>query len=428
MAIVCLLSSIHPWVNPRVIKEADALHAAGHDVTLVYRAVSPWADARDEALLADRRWKHQRFSYGRHESPVLWALAATRQRAAAEFVRWGAQGERLDAEAYCRGFSTIRRWAARHPADLYIAHTQQMLPVAAYAAQENGVPFAFDCEDLLAEESSDGLRAPWVRDAILRIERRYLPRARYVTATSEPMSKHLRAVHALRDVRTVHNCFPTAEFAAVGSPHLRPSSNRVRMVWLSATIGPDRGLEDIFTALSGLDSRFELHLVGDVLPAHERWLATAQASLPQHRQARVHPVMPSVEIPAFLAQFDIGLALDVATSLNRRLTITNKLFLYLQAGLAVAATNTPGHASILNGSCDPAPGILYAAGDAMQLVATLLSLSRIDVLSAARQAAWRAGRQRFNWEVEGATFLQAVEQALEPAAAIQPRAPDFSVP
>ena len=61
--------------------------------------------------------------------------------------------------AYCRGDDALTEWAVRQQAALYIAHTQPVLSVAAHAAGERGVPFAFDCEDLLAEEAADGGRA-----------------------------------------------------------------------------------------------------------------------------------------------------------------------------------------------------------------------------------------------------------------------------
>lgn len=415
MASICLLSSIHPWVNPRAIKEADALHAAGHEVTLAYRAASAWADERDAELLAHRPWKRRRFSYIREEGGGRWALAAARQRAAVELVRRGVRSERADAEAYCRGFTTMCRWAARHSAELYIAHTQQMLPVAAHAAQVNGVPFAFDCEDLLADHNADGLGAPWRREMILRIERRYLPGARYVTAPSKAMAEHLRAVHGIANVHVVYNSFPTAEFGGLLPPDQRPRRESVRLVWLSATIGPGRGLEDIFTALPRLGALFELHLVGDVLPAHTAWLEAMQHRLGSQPKAVIHPAVPHERIPAVLSEYDVGLALE-SDGLNYRLTASNKLFHYLQSGLAVAATRTPGQAEVLTGCGDPLPGILYPAGDVGALVLALRSLGAGDTLPTAKQAAWRAGRERYNWDREQTVVLDAVARTMEGSA------------
>ena len=54
---VCLISSIHPWVNPRLVKEADTLTSVGHDVFVVTKCVDPWSDARDQDLLQRKGWK-----------------------------------------------------------------------------------------------------------------------------------------------------------------------------------------------------------------------------------------------------------------------------------------------------------------------------------------------------------------------------------
>src|SRR5687767_12186805 len=62
---VCLISSVHPWVNPRLVKEADALAAAGHDPVVVTKSVDEWAEARDVRLLASKRWPSVRIDLRR---------------------------------------------------------------------------------------------------------------------------------------------------------------------------------------------------------------------------------------------------------------------------------------------------------------------------------------------------------------------------
>ena len=57
---VCLISSVHPWVNPRLIKEADALAGRGHDVFVVTTRVDRWSDERDARLLPGKLWSLHR--------------------------------------------------------------------------------------------------------------------------------------------------------------------------------------------------------------------------------------------------------------------------------------------------------------------------------------------------------------------------------
>ena len=71
------LSPVSPapvWVNPRLVKEADALHEAGYDVVAGYRADGP-AD-RDDAILGVKPWRWHRVDVARDRQPFRWMRAA----------------------------------------------------------------------------------------------------------------------------------------------------------------------------------------------------------------------------------------------------------------------------------------------------------------------------------------------------------------
>ena len=56
MARICLVTTSQPSANPRLVKEADALVAAGHDVHVVGAHWVDWATEADAALIAARGW------------------------------------------------------------------------------------------------------------------------------------------------------------------------------------------------------------------------------------------------------------------------------------------------------------------------------------------------------------------------------------
>jgi hypothetical protein len=106
-------------------------------------------------------------------------------------------------------------------------------------------------------------------------------------------------------------------------------------------------------------------------------------------------------------EHDIGLALETEASLNRRLTVTNKLFLYLTAGLAVAATDLPGQRDVLSTCLDA--GRLHEPGRAEQLAAHLDEWARDPAtLKRARAASLEAARRRWNAEAEGRRLVEVV--------------------
>jgi len=122
-----------------------------------------------------------------------------------------------------------------------------------------------------------------------------------------------------------------------------------------------------------------------------------------------------------VSRFDVGLSLDLNDSLNRSLTICNKVFLYLQAGLLLAATDTPGQREIVESA--PRAGFLYPPGDADALTARLEPfVAGRSRLIEAQEAAWQAGQERYNWDREGDEFLGAVRDAFPVSTLAAPAA------
>jgi len=413
---VCLISSVHPWVNPRLVKEADLLASLGHEVSVVTKRVDGWSDERDIPLLAAKRWPAHRVNLLRHDPAGRWPWLLSAARSTAALTGYRLTGAlRLAEEGYYRGFDRVLDCALRSRAELFIAHTQGALPIAARAARRLNARFAFDCEDLLAEEAADGLTDPVMRQAILDIERAYLPQASYVTATSHAMAAHLADAYAIAP-HVVHNVFPLADLDGVARPAARMHGPLTELVWLSATVGGGRGLEDAVRALAHLPPSVRLTIVGRVLPSYGAELTRLIGGLGVTDRVRLEPPTeaPSLVLST-VSRFDIGLALDSNDCLNRSLTICNKVFLYLQAGLLVAATDTPGQREVLDQV--PRAGVIYAPGDADALAALLEPFVRDRMkLAAAQEAAWEAGQQRYSWDRDQEVFLAAVGDAARSSA------------
>ena len=396
-------------MNPRLVKEADWLAAHGHDVHVVTKRVDAWSDARDAALLPTKAWTTERVNLLRNDPAGRrrWLTTAIRASIALRAYEWtGAL--RCAEEGYYRGFADVLAAATRSRADFYIAHTQGALPIAARAAAATGARFGFDCEDLLAEEMADGLQNSVLRRAILDIERAYLPRASYVTATSHAMADYLVAQYGIAKPYVIRNVFALSELAGVPAPRERATRDTVELVWMSATIGGGRGLEDAVRALARLPDYVRLTLFGRMFPAYEARFTSLLVDLGVASRVTVRPIPETAAILPTIAQFDIGLTLDLNDCLNRSLTICNKVFLYLQAGLVVGATDTPGQREVIESV--PLAGVLYAPGDVPALAAALASFvgDRAKLLTA-QDAAWCAGQERYNWDRDATVFQSAFE-------------------
>jgi glycosyltransferase involved in cell wall biosynthesis len=230
------------------------------------------------------------------------------------------------------------------------------------------------------------------------------------------MSEYLSKTHGIATPHVVRNVFPRADVDGIAPPAARAQRSTVALVWISATIGPGRGLEDMLRALSLLPAIVRLTVIGRMLPSYSNVFSSLVSQFGLTSRVSLRPTVEGSQIIRTLAEFDIGLSSDGNDCLNRSLTISNKFFQYLQAGLAIIATDTPGHVE-MSGDIGPAQ-VLYSPGDAHGLAEKILPyiLSR-DLRIAAQQRAWEAGKQRYNWEIEQREFLSVMESVVPPIAA-----------
>jgi hypothetical protein len=85
-----------------------------------------------------------------------------------------------------------------------------------------------------------------------------------------------------------------------------------------------------------------LHLIGEVNSEFYEKVLNGRLGI------KLHGTMSQSSIHSFLANCDVGLAVDIPLNLNRKLALTNKIIAYTQAGLHVLATNTPAHLMFLD--------------------------------------------------------------------------------
>ena len=81
-----------------------------------------------------------------------------------------------------------------------------------------------------------------------------------------------------------------------------------------------------------------------------------------------------------IATYDVGLALEPNTPLNKDLTISNKILQYLNAGLAVFATPTQGQREVL--SHEASAGCIFhfeKESSDLSLLRSILEIGRAHV-------------------------------------------------
>ena len=407
---VCLVTTTQPSTNPRLVKEADALAEAGFDVCAIGAYRADWACESDARLLASRAWRFTLIDFRREVSPALFWKTRIRHKAAVSLSGVPLLRRVVANSAASRVTPELARAAREMPADLYIAHNLGALPAAAAAARLHGARLGFDAEDFHRGEdyaTEDRRRYDVICDA----ERTYLPRCDYVTAASPLIADQYVRITGGRAPVCVLNVFPLADRPASFRPS--PAGGPLRLYWFSQTIGGDRGLDDVVGAMALVrDFEIELNIRGSWQPGYrDRLLSMADAAGVRRDRIVCHEPAAPDEMVRLASAYDVGLALERGAGLNNDLALSNKVFTYLLAGLAVVATRTRAQAALARDLGDAAvtyrPGAVADLADALRAWA-----GNRDRLAAARAAAWRLGETTYNWDKEKEKFLGIVRSVL----------------
>lgn len=406
MARIAILIGGHLCTAPRPQKEALALQEAGHSVKIL----GTWFD--DEFIERDRMLIHD---LGLDFSPAVRfdrarPVARMRTRAYSRLSRslYSRCGLNMPS-ALGYGAADLLHAAKTEWADLTIVHSEVALWVGA-KLRDMGRAVGVDFEDWFSEDLPPGQRRErpvgWLRD----LETRLLRDCRYRITTSEALANALGAAAGVSPPDVVYNVFPRTASPRAGVNRDRLDFDRTSLHWFSQTIGEGRGLEGLCHALHYIEAPVQLHLRGrSSQETRERLLKLVP---PQLREfVFFHDTVANDELPFRIAEHDVGLALEPREIVSRNLTITNKFFQYLTAGLAVVASNTAGQVEAMQ-RCQEA-GTLFDDGDPSSLARALNSLlSDRESLASAKAAALDASREVFAWELEAPKVVRAAERAL----------------
>lgn len=395
-----------------MLKTADTLVAAGYNVRVVSTKFIDWAAEADLDLRRTRSWAWHAVDYRKRYAPFIYWKSGLRFHSTRRLFRvldpdWAPLS--IVARAYGRVFPEMLKVAISEPADLFYGGTSAGLAVAACAARHFGVQYALDLEDFHEGELEDHSESRLPRDLIVSIQRRVLPGAAFLTAGSQAIAMQYKRLYGF-PVLPMHNTFslpkqtPNPEICSQGA---------LRLYWFSQTIGPGRGLEDILMAAGNVDISVELHLRGRALPDYIEALRRLADKTAPKLSIYVHAPAPPDQMVELSRPYDIGLALEDERILNHALCLSNKVFTYMLAGLAIIMTNTPGQRQLAQDLGDGA--VQYTPGDTRTLADGLLKwYKNRDELRRARLISWATAAGRWHWEhpCESGAMIAAVEKAL----------------
>jgi glycosyltransferase involved in cell wall biosynthesis len=273
---------------------------------------------------------------------------------------------------------------------LVVGHNIETFLPCFRIARRHGARFVFDCMEYYADMGDSQSRAEAKQAEI--VQKRYLKACHLVLATSERLGNAL-----------VEDYGATAVFSSHNVPYLAPrpekSQGPLRLYWRNSVLGfGQRGLEDALRAMTMLPADVVLYLQGrPATDGGKSLMAMIRALGIEERVTILPPYQPNEAI-AMASPYDIGLCLERSGPRNHELTVSNKMFDYHMAELAIVASDMPALADIVRQS---ESGLLYRAGSSSALAEIIHELySDRELLARLQQNARRYAETCGNREVE----------------------------
>lgn len=295
--------------------------------------------------------------------------------------------------------------------DIIHAHDVHLLGVAVRAAGRRQVAGRQTKVIYDAHEFVPGLAKPSPRlvKGWATLEAEHIRRCDAVIAVSRPMANAIAAEYQLaRSPYVVHNAPPPpdrSERSVRGDLGLSAS---VPLIVYSGGITPERRVLDVVVAVGRLDG---VH-IALVTEEDRNTVAIQEAAVKGGFSDRVHilPYVPPHHVVSYLRDADIGVCPFDPGFRNYDLTLPNKLFEYLHAGLPVVASNCAATSELVTSL---GVGAIFRSGDLDSLTGALSHL--LDELPdyRSRVAAEREGLEPYSWEAQRLVLLSAYAELID---------------
>jgi len=292
-------------------------------------------------------------------------------------------------------FREAYQFALRSGADAIHANDWQALPIAIEVARRTGARVVFHQHEYAELERADSwiwrmLVSPALRHLLARYTSDPHVRLDASITVCEPIAERYRRELSI-DPIVVYNAPKPAESRAPAHP---TSSTRIRIIH-HGYAQRGRGIDQMIRAVALSDPRFTLDLMlMDDDAAHVHDLRRLAEEIAPGRIFFRDPV-PPLDIVRTVAEYDIGLCVIQPITYNTLMMLPNKMFEYIQAGLAVCVGPSPAMVEVVRRF---GVGVVAPSFTPHDVAATLDRLT-VDQVEAMRTAALHAART-LNADVE----------------------------
>lgn len=358
--------------DARVLKEAETLCSAGHQVT-VHALHTPGVTQEHEVLPSGVR-------VVRVARSPLWKLrkgkvpAGSVGDSVSKTPAPGASGPIARLSPFRQVLRICARlWThagllwhlIRCRAHVVHAHDVNTLPTAWLAAVFSGARLVYDAHEI--STSREGYAS--FRKLVAVVETALMPRASGTITTTVARAKFFARAYGVERPVVLQNR-PRQQQVLV-SNRIRDELGLIRpwpIIVYQGGVQQGRGLERLARVALDVPDAYFVFIGGGRLEASLRSIV---AELRLEERVRFIPTVALAELPSYTASADIGVQPIENTCLNHYTTDSNKLFEYVQAGLPVVASDLPEIRRVVR---EHDLGLLVPPGDSAALGSALREL------------------------------------------------------
>ncbi len=370
-AIVSVINDLS--TDQRVHKVCTTLHKLGYDVTLVGRK------QRSSIPLLPRKYKTKRLHIGFEKGPLFYAVFQLR---------------------------LFFYLLSQKSAILVSNDLDTLLPNFLVSRIEKNT-LVYDAHELFCEVPE--LKGNPIKRGIWKmIERSIFPHLKYVFTVNESIAAIYRKeygvpVYVVRNVPVLFDAhsFPKKTKLELGIPE-----NKKIIILQGAGINVNRGAEEAVEAMRFIDNAVLLIVgTGDVI--HLLKKLTNDLNL-KNKVVFIGKV-PFQELREYTRHADLGLTLDKNTNLNYKLSLPNKLFDYIQAGVPILSSDLVEIKKIIT---------TYDIGDWIDkhdpehIAKKISTMLREEAILKFWKKNTEIAAQQLNWEIEEQQLIAVYKQFL----------------
>jgi glycosyltransferase involved in cell wall biosynthesis len=397
---ICIISFSPIYRDARVLRQVKYL-SSYYDLTVIGYGPphQDWVNKKNIkwiSLELDNFQDHQTVEFSKSKPPNNWVTEGLRSilkqfKSVLSFslLGLGRLYPRLYEIWYWRTKYRLKtlRCATQSECHAFHANDWEALPVAAIAAQNTNAKLVFDAHEYAPLELENRWYwKPFFKPAITYFIKKYSPTITASVTVVSAISERYKKEFGL-SAKVILNA-PEREYLTIKHPQF----NKIRLIHHGGTIR-DRKLENLIETLAFCDERFSLNLL--LLNNDANYLNELKRFAGRRAPGRVlfHDAVLPDEIVRRISEYDMGLCLIAPTNFNYLISLPNKFFDYIIAGLAVCVGPSPSMVEMIKRY---GFGCVAASFEPRQVADTLNRLTAKDLLrmrSASREAAKKINAQ-----------------------------------